>query len=260
VPFWQGLAARLDYHPHAAALAGAEPDPIEAAQGWEAGLDPGIWRDIQREDKALFDGLTLTHFWVVLIAWLFGALAAGGFIGTAATGEDPVRVGAFFAQGARWYGRMLRVGLVFGLAYYLVARIVLEAWGGSVQPDEFMAPSEGAAWWGARIREAIVVLCFFWFRIAADLARAELIVYSKRSALAAFWRGLWRAFRRRAWGTALVIGVPAFALLVLLGFLAQALTGDATLILVALFVVFQIAVLVRWASRAALLGAFVKLQ
>ena len=249
LPFWQGVADRLDHHPHAAVLAGAKPDPIEAAQGWEAGLDPGIWRDLKREAAPLFDALTLTHFWVVVIAWLFGALASGGLIGGAVSGAHPVPLGAFFAQGAKWYGRMLRVGIVFGLAYYLLARIVLEAWGGSVQSDEFMAPSEGAGWWGGRLREGVLVVCFLWFRIAADLARAELVVYSKRSALAAFVRGLGLAF-----------GVGGFALLLGLGFVAQGLQGDAALVLLGLFVVIQFAVAVRWASRAAVLGAFVKLQ
>ncbi|MDJ0522634.1 MAG: hypothetical protein QNJ90_11255 [Planctomycetota bacterium] len=260
VPLWQGLAARLDHHPHAPALAGAQPDPIAAGQGWGAGLAPGIWSDIQRLDKSLFDSLTLTHFWIVVVAWLFGALASGGLIGAAVSREDPVRVGHFFTQGARWYGRMLRVGIVFGLAYYLAARLVIEAWGGAVAPDEFMASSGSSAWWGERLREAVLVFCFLWFRVAADLARAELIVYSKRSALGAFWRGLWRAVRRKVWGTAIVIGVPAFLLLLGLGWLGQALTGDAVLVLVALFIVMQLAVAVRWASRAAVLGAFVKLQ
>jgi len=260
LPFWQGVSDRLDHHPRAAVLAGAEPDAIQAAQGWTAGLDPGIWRDLKRQEAPLFDRLTLTHFWVVVIAWLFGALASGGLIGGAVSREDPVRVGAFFEHGAKWYGRMLRVGIVFGVAYYLVARIVLEAWGGSIKPDEFMASSEGAGWWGERIREAVLVVCFLWFRVAADLARAELVVYSKRSALTAFGRGLWRALRRRTLGVALAFGVGGFALLLGLGVLAQGLEGDAALILIALFVVIQLAVAVRWASRAALLGAFVKLQ
>lgn len=260
VPFWQGVADRLDHHPHAAVLAGEAPDPIEAAQGWQAGLDPGIWRDIKREASGLFSSLTITHFWVVVVAWLFGALAAGGLLGTAVSGENPAPVSSFFTHGARWYGRMLRVGIVFALAYYVVARIVLEAWGGSVAPDEFMAPSEGTAWWGERLREGILVLCFFWFRIAADLARAELVVYSKRSALAAFVRGLWRALRRRPLGVALAFGVPAFLLLLLLGFVAKELVGDDAFILITLFLVIQLAVAVRWASRAALLGAYAKLQ
>ncbi len=260
LPFWQGVSERLDEHPHAAVLSGATPDAIERAQGWEAGLDPGIWRDIKREKKPLFDSLTLTHFWIVVIAWLFGALAAGGLLGTAASRESPVRVSAFFAHGARGYGRMLRVGIVFGLAYYVVARIVLEAWGGGIKSSEFMSPSEGSGWWGDRIREAVLVICFLWFRIAADLARAELIVYGKRSALAAFWRGLWRALRRRAWGSALAIGVPAFLLLLAVGLAAQMATGDDAFTLVSLFLLVQLAVWIRWASRAAVLGAFTQLQ
>ncbi len=260
LPFWQGVADRLDYNPHAAVLAGEQPDAVEAAQGWSAGLDPGIWQDLKRGESALFDRLTITHFWVVVIAWLFGALAAGGLLGTAVGGENPVRVSSFLSHGAKWYGRMLRVGIVFALAYYVVARIVLEVWGGSIKPDEFMAASEGSAWWGERVREAVLVVCFFWFRIAADLARAELIVYSKRSALVAFLRGLWRALRLRSWGVALAIGAPAFLLLLGLGVLGRSLTGDAVLVLVALFLVIQVAVYIRWASRAAVLGAFAKLQ
>jgi len=260
LPFWAGVSKRLDHNPHAAVLAGEAPDALERAQGWEAGLNGGIWQDLKRKEATLFDSLTLTHFWVVVIAWLFGALAAGGLLGTAASGEDPVRVGAFFTHGARGYGRMLRVGIVFGLAYYILARLVLEAWGGGIKTTEFMAASEGAAWWGDRIREAVLVVGFLWFRVAADLARAELIVYSKRSALVAFGRGLWRALARRPLGIALAVGVPGFLLLVGLGFAAQALVGDHAFVLVVLFLVVQAAVLVRWAARAGVLGAFANLR
>lgn len=184
---------------------------------------------------------------------------AGGFLGTAVTRENPVRVGAFLAQGARVYGPMVRVGLCVALSYYLVARIVLEGWGGVAKPDEFMASAETAGWWGDRIRELVMVLCFFWFRIAADLARTELVVLGKRGAVGAFARGLARALHPRPILVALAIGVPTFVLLVAFGLFGQVLVGDGAWVLVTLFVLLQLAILLRWASRAALLGSFVKL-
>lgn len=258
LPFWSGIAPYLDHHAHAPALAGS-PDEYDTALGWEAGLDPGIWRDILREEASLFSGLTLAHFWVAVVAWLFGALAAGGFLGTAASGERPVVVGHFMTLGGKHFGRMLRVGIVFALAYYLAARVVFEMWALSVESDERMASSEGVAWWGARLREGIFVLLFLWFRLAADMARAELVVFSRRSALGAFVRALWRSLRPRPILVALGFGVPAFALLLLLSFAAHGLAGDGWVVLLALFLVFQVAVLVRWASRAGVLCAFAHL-
>jgi hypothetical protein len=125
-----------------------------------------------------------------------------------------------------------------------------------VQIDEFMAPSEGAGWWGGRLREAVFVLLFLWFRLAADLARARLFVRAKRSAVAAFFRSLFPALRLRYLGTATLLGLPLFLLLLLLSFAARALTGDGWVVLVLLFFTFELAVLVRWISRAAVLAGF----
>ena len=255
LPFWQGIAPHLDHHPHAAALAGS-PTAADRALGWDAGLHPGVWADLERELAPLFDGLTLTHFWVALVAWLFGAVAAGGFLGTAVAGDRPVRVSAFLAHGGKYFGRMLRVGLVFAFFYYLTARIVFEGWGLAREPTEFMAASETAGWWGDRIREGVIVLCFFWFRIAADWARSDLVVYGRKSAFGAFFRGLGNALRPTIIWTALAFGVPGLVVLVGLGYLAQLVTGDGTWTLVLLFVLVQLAVAVRWSARAGVLAAF----
>lgn len=255
LPFASAVGEKLDAHPHAAAIAG-DPSPEDAALGWRAGLDPGIWSDTRRELGDLLGGLTFVHFWVALVAWLFGAVAAGGFLGTYVAGENPVRVGAFLGQGAKYFGRMLRVGLLFALAYYVTARLVFEVWGGSVQSTEFESASETAGWWGGRIRELVMVLCFLWFRVAGDLARADLVVYGRTGAVAAWFRGLVGALRPRTMLTALAFGVPAFVLLVGLGFAARALTGDETHTVIVLFLLFQLAVGVRWAARAGVLAAF----
>jgi len=257
LPFGRAIALRLDHHAHAAALAGS-PDELDRGPVWGAGLDPGIWRDIKREEASLLDGLTVTHFWIAVVAWLFGALVAGGLLGTALSGEDPVRVGSFLTLGAKNYGRMLRMGIVFALAYYVVARLVFEAWGGGIASTELMASSQATGWWGARLREGVVVLFFLWFRLAADLGRAEMIVMNRRGALRAFLRGLVRSLKLRWLGLALLIGVPAFALVLALSFAARVLIGDAWGVLVGLFLVFQLAVLLRWVSRATLLGALAK--
>ena len=257
LPFGRAIAERLDHHAHASALAGS-PDALDQGPTWKAGLDSGIWRDIKREEASLFQGLTVTHFWIAVVAWLFGALVAGGLLGTALSGENPVRVGSFLTLGAKNYGRMLRMGIVFALAYYVVGRLVFEAWGKGVASTEFMDSSQGAGWWGARAREAVVLALFLWFRLAADLGRAEMIRMSRTSALGAFLRGLLRSLKLRYLSLALAIGVPAFLLVLALSFAVHALTGDAWGVLVALFFVFQLAVLLRWASRAALLGALAK--
>ena len=260
LPFWQTASARLDHHPHAASLAGSPSAYDKTLGAWaEGGMDPGLWRDMQRVDKAFYDGVTATAYWMAVVAWLFGALVAGGMLGTAVAGEDPVRVGSFLAHGARLYGPMLRMGICFALAFYVCARLVFEVWGGTAQSSEFMASSEEAGFWAARLREGVIVLLFFWLRIAADLGRARMAVLGTRGAFKAFLGGLWRALRPRAILAALAYGVPVTVLLVGLGFLGQSLVGDDPWVLVALFVVFQLAVFLRWAGRAALLGAYTKL-
>lgn len=252
MPFWTAIAPHLDHHPHAAAMAGV-PDAYDRALGWEAGMDPGIWRDVTSAEETTLKGLTAATFWIAVIAWLFGAVAAGGFLGTAVGGETRVTVGRFLHMGGKYFGRMLRVGLLFACAYYVAGRLIFEAWGLSVAPDDFQEASETAGWWGARLREAVFVLLFFWFRIAADLARADLVVYSRTGAFKAFFRGLWRALRLKPVLTALLVGLPAFLVLLALSLAAGALAGDGWVVLLLLFVVFQVAVLVRWASRAAVI-------
>lgn len=262
MPFRAAVGKHFDHHAHAPALAGT-PDAFDetsdvpgARDGGplrEPGLDGALWGDVKRAEKSLFESLGVTFFWIVLIAWLFGAVVAGGFLGTSLEPQQRVKVGRFLTLGGRNFGRMLRVGVVFAVAYYLVGRIVIEMWGGSVTSDEFMASSEASGWLGARLREAVVVVLFLWFRVAADLARADLVVYSRRSALLAFLRGLGAALRPRIVGLAICLGAPAFAILLGLGLATDLLEGDSTLLLVALFLVIQLAVLVRWTSRAALL-------
>ncbi len=260
LPFWQTAAAHLDHHPHASSLAGSPTAYEQSLAPWaEGGMDPGLWRDMKRVDQAFHDGVTATAYWMAVVAWLFGALVAGGLLGTAVAGEDPVRVGSFLAHGARLYGPMLRMGICFALAFYVCARIVFEAWGGTSQSSEFMASSSEVGFWGARLREGVIVLLFFWLRIAADLGRARMAVMGSRSAVKAFFGGLLRAFKPKAILAALAYGVPVTALLFGLGFLGQSLVGDDPWVLVALFFVFQLAVFLRWAGRAALLGAYAKL-
>ncbi|MHC5010582.1 MAG: hypothetical protein ACYTG6_06465 [Planctomycetota bacterium] len=255
VPFQSRLAAKLDRHVHAPALAGT-PDAHDVALGWEAGLDAGLWRDLERLEDPLLDGLAISLFWVAAVAWLFGALAAGGFLGTALDGSLTPSAGRFFAHGGRYFGRMLRVGIVFLVVIYLAARLVFELWGGVVKGPEETAATQSAAFWGARTREGVFLLFFLWMRVAADLARADLVVFSRRSAFFAFFRGVGRTLRRplRTFGLALMVGVPAFAVLLLLGLAVQNITGRTWLPLLGTFLVLQLAVYVRWASRAALLA------
>lgn len=259
VPFQAGLAARLDAHPHAAALSGA-PTDADRALGWEAGMDGGLWNDAKRELASLFDALPVALFWVLLTAWLFGAVAAGGFLGLAAE-PGPRGVGRFFAHGGRWFGRMARVGVVFALAFVLAGRLVYEGWGKAVEHRELEAASQGVAWWGARARELTLLACFLVLRAAADLARADLVLSERRSALLAFLRRLGTVLRhpRKTLGAAALLGVPAFGLLYLLALLLARLPQGGWPGVLALLAVLQGAVLLRWASRAAVLAADVRL-
>lgn len=246
LPFQSRLAERLDEHARAPELART--------------LDGGIWRDVQRLEEAVFAGLSVTLFWVVLVAWLFGAFAAGGFLGTAVDAHQAPSAGRFATQGGRYLGRMLRVGLVFLLLVWVAGRLVLELWAVAAEPAERDAPTAGAAFWGARLREGVFLLAFLWLRVAADLARADLVVFARRSAVAAFARGAWQTLRHpvRTLGLALAIGAPAFLALVLLGVLLGVAEGAGSTwpFLLAAFLVVQLAVLVRWAARAGLLTAF----
>ena len=249
LPLQSRVATHLDAHAHAEALAGA-PNAADDELGWIAGLDAGLWRDVRRLEADVFDGLTITLFWVILVAWLFGALAAGGFLGTAIDRHLPASAGRFFSHGGRNFGRMLRVGLVFLFLAWVAGRLVLQSCGGGAHPT---------GGWGGRLREGAFVLAFLWLRVAADAARADLVVYARRSALSSFARGLWRTVRHpvRTLGLALVVGTPALGLLLLLGL--APFGGISWPALLGTFLLVQLAVFVRWASRAALLAGLAHL-
>jgi hypothetical protein len=259
VPFQAGLGARLDAHPHARALGGA-PTTADRALGWEAGMDAGLWRDAKRELEPLFQALPVVLFCVLLLAWLFGAVAAGGFLGLA-TEPGPASIGHFFAGGGRWFGRMARVGIVFFVVFLIVGRLVYEGWGAAVADREAQAASSGVKWWGERAREITLLVFFLVLRVAGDLARADLVLTGRRSAFLAYFRRLGTVIRHpvRTLGAALLVGLPAFAALYLLSFLLPHLPQGGWAGIAALFVVLQLAVLFRWASRAAVLAADVRL-
>lgn len=255
-PMQTRLAARLDAHAHAPALAGAPDELDRRSPAWQAGgLDAGLWRDVKHLEKSLFDTQAITLFWVALVAWLFGAVVAGGHLGTAGT-PGRVGVGAFFEAGGTWFGRMLRVGLVFGLLFYLVGRIVIEMWGGVASVGEKSLPDSSHGWWGEWMRAAVVTVFFLWLRVAADLGRADMLVSGRRSALGAVLRGFGRTFAHpvRTIGLALFVGVPEVLLIIGLGLLVGVIGSGSTFGLCLSFVFIQIAVLLRLAARGAVLA------
>ena len=260
VPVQAGLMEHLDHHAHAPALGGA-PDAYDRAVGWtHGGIDRGVLADVVRVEKPRMDAATVTLFWIVLIAWLFGAVVAGGVLGTVGGDRGSVPVNAFLAAGGANFWRMLRVGVVFGLFWMVMARIVMEGWGAAVAPDELLASSEETGWWGDRIREGVLVLTFLWLRVAGDLARVDLGRRGKRSALLGVLRGFGRTLRHplRMPGVALAFGVPAFAGVFGLGMLMDVTEGDHWLAWLVTFVVVQTAVVVRWAGRMGVLAAYVR--
>jgi hypothetical protein len=255
VPFQAALGDRLDAHPHASAL-GGNPTQADRALGWEAGMDPGLWTDAMRGLESLFQSLSVVLFWVLLLAWLFGAVAAGGFLSLVAE-PGPASVGRFFAGGGRWFGRMARVGVVFFLVFLVVGRLVYEGWGAAVKDTEIHAASGGVGWWGEQARGLTLLFFFLVLRAAGDLARADLVLTGRRSAFLAFFRRLGTVIRHpvRTLGAALLVGLPAFAALYALSFLLPLLPQGGWAGIAALFLVLQLAVLLRWASRAAVLAA-----
>jgi hypothetical protein len=256
LPFHAGVASRLDAHPAAAALAG-EPSAADRALGWEAGMDAGLWRDTKRELGRLFEGLPVTLAWTLLVAWLFGAMASAGFLGLRYE-QGPCSTTRFFAQGGKGFFRMLRVGLIFAVAFLLVGRLVHEGWAAAVADGEAEAPTGETRWWGERVREGVLLALFLVLRVVCDLARADLIAGGRRSALLAFLRRLVTVVRHpvRTLGVAALLGVPAFAGLWALSLLPDLLPGAGWQGALWLFLVLQVAVLLRWTSRAAVLGAF----
>jgi hypothetical protein len=256
LPFHAAVSARLAKHPHAAALAGA-PTDVDRALGWEAGMDAGLWRDTKRELEHTFQALPVVLAWTLLVAWLFGAVAAGGFLGLRAE-RGPFSTSRFLALGGKGFFRMLRVGIVFGLAFLVVGRIVVEGWGAAVADGEAQAATGESAWWGQRTRDAVLVVAFLVLRVVADLARADLIAGGRRSALLAFFRRVGTVVKRpfRTLGVAALLGVPTLLLLGALSLVVGGLPQGGWRGALALFAVLQAAVFVRWASRCALLGAF----
>jgi hypothetical protein len=242
VPFQARMSQRLGAH--------------EQAGRAGVAFSSDVWEDAKRLEQPLLEGLPVVLFWVILVAWLFGAVAAGGFLGIAAS-PGPASVGRFFAEGGKSFGRMLRVGIVFGVALVIVGRIVFEAWGAAVESSEKAAVSEGVAWWGGRVREAAFLLFFLWFRAAADLARADLVVFGRKSALRAFVRRLGSTLRRPLASLlpALALGLPAFAAILALSLAMPDPAARGWGALLGAFLLLQAAVILRWASRAAVLAA-----
>jgi hypothetical protein len=271
LPFRAKIGPHLDSHAHAAAFAGS-PDAIDQNTGWDAGLDWGVWADVKRREAPFFEGLGLAMVWIGVLAWLFGQAVSGGFLGAAAEDlaagaagtplPDKGRVSRFLSAAGTWFFPSLRVSLVFLALTILVARrVIFEIWGGIAGEAEAAAPSQAASWWGLRTREGAFLVTFVVFRAAADLARAHLVVRGRRSAFLAFFRGLGTLARHplKAGGLALLVAVPEMLLLFALARLIPGFPNSSTWELVALFLVLQTAVLVRWTARAVLLAGNVRL-
>jgi hypothetical protein len=271
LPFRARIGAHLDAHAHAEAFAG-DPGTFDQNTGWEAGLDWGVWADVKRREAPFFEGLGLAMVWIGVLAWLFGQGVSGGFLGAAA--EDMAaraagtaspakgRVARFLSAAGTWFFPSLRVSLVFLAVTMLVARrVIFEVWGGIAAEAEAAAPSQAASWWGLRTREGVFLATFLVFRAAADLGRAHLVVRGRRSAFLAFFRGLGTLARHplKAGGLAVLVAVPEMLLLFALARLIPGFPESSTLELVALFLVLETAVLVRWTARAVLLAGNVRL-
>ena len=282
----------LDVHPHAPALAG-EPDAYDRAAGWTDGLDWSLLADLRKKEAPFLEGLSLALVWLAVLAWLFGQAAAGGILATAAEkdledGAPPPRPGSapgsayepaapstagaapgprgfvarFLAGAGRWFFPMLRTSLVFlVLCEGVVRRVVFEAWGGIARDLESRAKADTIAWWGERRRELVYVAAFLVLRAAADLAKAHLVAFGRKSAVIAYVRGFATLLRHplRAGGLALLVGVPEVALLFLCALLMQSFPGGTWTQILGAFLVLQAAVLVRWTSRAVLLAGNVRL-
>ena len=291
LPLRARVAPVLDVHPHAPALAG-EPDAYDRAAGWTDGLDWSLLADLRKKEAPFFEGLSLALVWVAVLAWLFGQAAAGGILATAAEkdledGAPPPRPGAspepwtaatpstagaapgprgfvarFLAGAGRWFFPMLRTSLVFlVLCEGIVRRVVFEAWGGIAGDLESRAKADTIAWWGQRRRELVYVVAFLVLRAAADLGRAHLVAFGRRSALIAYVRGFATLVRHplRAGGLAVLVGVPEVALLFVCALFMRSFPGGTWTQMLGAFLVLQAAVLVRWTSRAILLAGNIRL-
>jgi hypothetical protein len=270
LPFRARIGPHLDSHVHASAFAGA-PDRLDLDTDWPAGLDWGVWNDVKREEAPFFEGLGLAMVWIGVLAWAFGQAVAGGFLGTAA--EDlaaraagnalpPPTAARFLAAAGRWFLPSLRTSLVFlAVTMLLARRAVFEVWGGIAGDVEAEAESQAAGFWGARTRESVFLGVFLVLRAAADLGRAHLVVGGRKSAVLAFLRGIGTLARHplRAGGLAVLVAVPEALLLLALAAMLPGLPESTWVHLVAVFLVLQAAVLVRWAARAALLAGNVRL-
>jgi hypothetical protein len=265
-PVHERLKARLDSQAHAPAL-GGHPDALDVASGWADGaLDWSVLADLRRGEAPFFDGIALALVWVALAAWVFGALVAGGFLDTADMPPAPPRrrvtSARFLEGGGRWFWRCLRVGLCFAAAYAIVGRVVFEVWATVASRAEEEALSQAVGWRGRQIREGAFLGAFLLLRVVADLARARLVVFRRRSAAIAFLRSFPTLVRHpiRALGLGLVAGVLEVLLLVGCGGLLSLVPGGRWWEVALAFLAFQAAVLVRWAGRATVLAGYVHLH
>lgn len=263
LPWHTRVAAHLDHHAHAPALGGA-PDAHDRAFGWvESGLGGGVLQEIAHAEEAVLGTLERALVVIVLLAWMVGAFAAGGLLGTA---QEPapqaVSLHAFLASGGRWLLPMLRVGLVFGVLLLGGWRVILELWAGLASGAEKAATSSRTAWWGERAREAAAVGFFFWLRVAADSARADLVRGRRRSAWLGVLVGLTVPLRHPLVTLALAVPVALLAVAVPygLGLLLPELLAPHAVGHLTCFLVIQVAVATCWLGRATWLGGLAVLR
>jgi hypothetical protein len=263
LPWHARVAGHLDHHAHAAALGGA-PDAHDRAFGWvDAGLARGVLQEIAQVETTVLGTLERALVVVVLLAWVAGAFAAGGFLGTGFQ-RDPAATSlrAFLAEGGRWLVPMLRVGLVFGVLLLGGWRAILEVWAGLASAAEEAATSSRTAWWGERAREASAVGLFFWLRVAADSARADLVRGRRRSAWIGVLVGLTLPLRHPLTTLALAAPVALLAVAVPygIGLLLPELLAPHAVGHLTCFLVLQVAVGACWLARATWLGGLTVLR
>ncbi|MCA9313912.1 MAG: hypothetical protein H6806_03680 [Planctomycetes bacterium] len=268
LPWGARLMDRTARHAHAPAL-GGEPDAHDRAYGHVlAGPTEAVLREIEREEAPTLEALERVQLLVVLLAWVVGAFAAGAFLGTspgmpgAPRGGGTIPAREALAAGGRHVFAMLRVGIVFAVLLVIAWRLVFETWGAIAGVGEAAQPSARVAWWGERWREVAAVAAFFWLRVAADAARADLVRGRRRSAWIAILAGLLLPFRHpiALLGLAVPVALLAWGVPWALGYLLPVLEAPHAVGHLTVFLVLQVAVAACWFARAAWLAGVAVLR
>lgn len=181
---------------HIRRLVGQDREVLVAfpLDGWMAGFSRGTqgleW--LFAHDMLGFGGLTqLVWDWTLPLNFVFWSFLTGGALDRLARAR-PVRAPAFFSASGVYFFRFLRLGAVFGAAYWVLFRLVFPLVASGAASE---GPPGDATGWHA-VLSLLCLLAIVGITILADYAKVRAVIEDRISMIGAI-AASWRFVRRR---------------------------------------------------------------